>query len=112
MGTLLRSEPIADAPPDVKAWRILYLSRDIKGKPIAISGYYAEPTRLKAVVNWGGPVHAYFQRDWQLKALGTREYLFDLFPAQPTDPLEALIAERLADKPGPALAGEIGRAHV
>jgi pimeloyl-ACP methyl ester carboxylesterase len=43
---------------------------------------YAEPTRLKAVVNWGGPVHAYFQREWQLKALGTREYLFDLFPAR------------------------------
>lgn len=43
---------------------------------------YAEPVRLKAVANWGGPVHAYFQRDWQLKALGTREYLFDLFPAR------------------------------
>jgi fermentation-respiration switch protein FrsA (DUF1100 family) len=27
-------------------------------------------------------VHEYFQRDWQLKALGTREYLFDLFPAR------------------------------
>lgn len=42
----------------------------------------AEPKRLKAVVNWGGPVHHYFQRDWQLKALGTREYLFDLFAAR------------------------------
>ena len=42
----------------------------------------AEPKRLKAVVNWGGPVHGYFQRDWQLKALGTREYLFDLFAAR------------------------------
>ncbi len=42
----------------------------------------AEPIRLKAVVNWAGPVHEYFQRDWQLKALGTREYLFDLFPAR------------------------------
>jgi len=43
---------------------------------------HAEPQRLKAVVNWAGPVHGYFQRDWQLKALGTREYLFDLFPAR------------------------------
>ncbi len=43
---------------------------------------HAEPQRLKAVVNWAGPVHAYFQREWQLKALGTREYLFDLFPAR------------------------------
>jgi pimeloyl-ACP methyl ester carboxylesterase len=42
----------------------------------------AEPQRLKAVVNWAGPVHGYFQREWQLKALGTREYLFDLFPAR------------------------------
>lgn len=42
----------------------------------------AEPKRLKGVVNWAGPVHGYFHRDWQLKALGTREYLFDLFPAR------------------------------
>jgi fermentation-respiration switch protein FrsA (DUF1100 family) len=34
------------------------------------------------VVVWGGPVHEYFQREWQLKALGTREYLFDLFQAR------------------------------
>jgi hypothetical protein len=27
-------------------------------------------------------VHEYFQKDWQLKALGTREYLFDLFQAR------------------------------
>jgi pimeloyl-ACP methyl ester carboxylesterase len=43
---------------------------------------YAEPQRVKAVVSWGGPLHAYFQRDWQLQALGTREYLFDLFQAR------------------------------
>jgi pimeloyl-ACP methyl ester carboxylesterase len=43
---------------------------------------YVEKDRLKAVVNWAGPVHGYFQRDWQLKALGTREYLFDLFAAR------------------------------
>lgn len=57
---------------------------------------YAEPIRLKAVANWGGPVHAYFQRDWQLKALGTREYLFDLFPARAAvygvDTLEEFLA--------------------
>ena len=43
---------------------------------------YAEPQRIKAVVNWGGPLHAYIQREWQLQALGTREYLFDLFQAR------------------------------
>jgi esterase FrsA len=51
-------------------------------------GYWAakiaivERARLKAVVVQGGPIHAYFQPDWQSKALGTREYLFDLFPAR------------------------------
>ena len=52
------------------------------------SGYWAaklgivERERLKAVVVQGGPIHNYFQPEWQSKALGTREYLFDLFPAR------------------------------
>ena len=52
------------------------------------SGYWAaklgilERDRLKAVVVQGGPIHNYFQPEWQSKALGTREYLFDLFPAR------------------------------
>jgi pimeloyl-ACP methyl ester carboxylesterase len=44
-GTLLRTEEIADAPEGVRAWRILYLSQDNDEQPIAISAYYAEPTR-------------------------------------------------------------------
>jgi esterase FrsA len=52
------------------------------------SGYWAaklgivERARLAAVVVQGGPIHNYFQPEWQQKALGTREYLFDLFPAR------------------------------
>jgi pimeloyl-ACP methyl ester carboxylesterase len=52
------------------------------------SGYWAaklaivERGRLKAAVVQGGPIHNYFQPEWQSKALGTREYLFDLFPAR------------------------------
>jgi len=52
------------------------------------SGYWAaklavtERARLRGAVVQGGPVHHYFQPDWQLPALGTREYLFDLFPAR------------------------------
>jgi dipeptidyl aminopeptidase/acylaminoacyl peptidase len=52
------------------------------------SGYWSaklgivEQARLKAVVVQGGPIHHYFQPEWQTKALGTREYLFDLFPAR------------------------------
>lgn len=52
------------------------------------SGHWAarlavvERERLKGVVVQGGPIHEYFQPDWQKKALGTREYLFDLFAAR------------------------------
>ena len=52
------------------------------------SGYWAaklavtERARIRGAVVQGGPVHNYFQADWQLPALGTREYLFDLFPAR------------------------------
>lgn len=43
-GTILRSEPIDGAPEGVKAWRLLYLSRDGEGRPLAISALYLEPT--------------------------------------------------------------------
>jgi esterase FrsA len=55
---------------------------------VSWSGYWAaklavlERQRLKAAVVQGGPAHGYFQPEWQLKALGTREYLFDLLPAR------------------------------
>jgi len=66
---------------------------DVDGKRLAVigaswGGYwgatlgYTEKDRLRGAVVWGGPVHTYFQRDWQVKALGTREYLFDLFAAR------------------------------
>lgn len=45
----------------------------------AVRAAFAEPKRLKATVNWGGPVDLYFTKEWQVKQLGTREYLFDLF---------------------------------
>ena len=55
---------------------------DVDGSRIGIQGVswgghwalrmaYAEPQRIKAAVSWGGPLHAYFQREWQLQALGT-----------------------------------------
>jgi len=43
---------------------------------------YTERARLRGAVVQGGPVHAYFQPEWQRKALGTREYLFELFEAR------------------------------
>jgi esterase FrsA len=52
------------------------------------SGYWAaklavtERARIRGAVVQGGPVHNYFQAEWQRPALSTREYLFDLFPAR------------------------------
>ena len=43
---------------------------------------YTEKDRLRGTVAWAGPVDIYFSKDWQAKALGTREYLFDLFAAR------------------------------
>jgi esterase FrsA len=43
---------------------------------------HIERLRVKAAVNWGGPIHYYFQSAWQRKALQRREYLFGLFEAR------------------------------
>ena len=67
--------------PEIDAKRVV-----VQGQ--SWSGYWAaklaivERDRLKAAVVQGGPIHNYFQPAWQNKALGTREYLFDLFPAR------------------------------
>ena len=71
----------------------LLTRKDIDPKRIGVvggswGGHWAarvgisEKDRVRAAVVWGGPIDSYFQRDWQLKALGTREYLFDLFEAR------------------------------
>lgn len=43
-GTVLRTEPIKDAPEGTAAWRLLYMSRNQAGERIAISALYVEPT--------------------------------------------------------------------
>jgi esterase FrsA len=71
----------------------LLTRKDVDGKRLAAIGAswgaywgailgYTEKERLRGAVYWGGPVHHYFQPAWQEKALGTREYLFDLFAAR------------------------------
>lgn len=66
---------------------------DVDGKRLAVMGVswggywgailgFTEKDRLRAAVDWAGPAHSYFQPEWQKKALGTREYLFDLFAAR------------------------------
>lgn len=66
---------------------------DLDGKRVVVYGgswgghwsarlAYTEKDRIRGAVVQGGPVHGYFQPDWQRKALGTREYLFGLFEAR------------------------------
>jgi esterase FrsA len=43
---------------------------------------YAEVARLKGAVFQSGPVHRYFQREWQQKAFKTKEFLFDYVPSR------------------------------
>ena len=67
--------------------------RDLDARRVAVYGgswgghwsarlAYTERERIKGAVVQGGPVHGYFQPEWQKKALGTREYLFGLFEAR------------------------------
>jgi pimeloyl-ACP methyl ester carboxylesterase len=55
-----------------------------------------ERARLRGAVVQGGPVHEYFQPEWQKKAIGTREYLFELFEARAAiygvDTIDAFLA--------------------
>jgi alpha-beta hydrolase superfamily lysophospholipase len=59
-GRLIRSEEIPNPPPGAKAWRILYFSTDLDGKPAAVSGIVIAP-ELPApiagrhVVAWAHP---------------------------------------------------------
>jgi pimeloyl-ACP methyl ester carboxylesterase len=56
-GTILRSEPIDDAPSGATATRVLYASTDPNGTPIAVSGVVFAPTG--AVPDGGRPVVAW-----------------------------------------------------
>ncbi|HEY4226368.1 MAG TPA: lipase family protein [Pseudolysinimonas sp.] len=59
-GELIRSEPIPTVGPSMKAWRILYHSRDLNGADIAVSGTVVAPTTPapaggRPIVAWGHP---------------------------------------------------------
>lgn len=43
---------------------------------------YAEADRLKGAVFQSGPVHRYFQPEWQQEAFRTKEFLFDYVPSR------------------------------
>ncbi|HPY23203.1 MAG TPA: alpha/beta fold hydrolase [Mycobacterium sp.] len=42
-GTIIKSEPMPEAPPGIRATRIMYLSTSTTGQPIAVTGMIAEP---------------------------------------------------------------------
>lgn len=81
--------------PEVDARRIVVQGSSWGGHWSARLGY-VERDRLRGVVSQGGGAHYFFQPDWQRKALGTREFLFDLFPARAsiyrTETLEDFLA--------------------
>ena len=69
------------------------LRRDLDAKRVVVYGgswgghwaarlAYVEKARIRGAVVQGGPVHEYFQPEWQRKAITTREYLFELFEAR------------------------------
>ena len=66
---------------------------DVDGRRIAVvgasfGGYWStklahvEPKRLRAVVNWGGGIHEFFQPQWQERSKNADSYLFDLIEAR------------------------------
>jgi alpha-beta hydrolase superfamily lysophospholipase len=59
-GQLIRSERLLGAPDGAIAWRVLYLSTDVHGEAIGVSGIVVAPTRAAPsggwpVVSWAHP---------------------------------------------------------
>jgi esterase FrsA len=66
---------------DLDPQRIAVMGASAGGYWSALAGY-TERQHLRAVVVRGGPIHGYFQADWQRKSWGTSEYLFGLKEAR------------------------------
>jgi hypothetical protein len=59
-GDVIRSQPLAGAPAGSQAWRVLYRSVGVDGKPTAVSGVVVSPTGPaprggRPVVSWAHP---------------------------------------------------------
>lgn len=67
--------------PEIDTQRVLVRGNSWSGYWAAKLAYI-EKDRLRGAVVQGGPVDNYFSPEWQRPGLGTREYLFDLFPAR------------------------------
>lgn len=65
---------------EIAADRIIVQGRSWSGYWAARLAY-AERKRIRGAVMHGGPIHGYFQPDWQRTSSRTLEYLYDLVPA-------------------------------
>jgi pimeloyl-ACP methyl ester carboxylesterase len=59
-GTLIRKEPVVGAPESASAYRVLYRSTGLDGKPIAVSGFVVVPSggaspSGRPIVAWAHP---------------------------------------------------------
>ena len=67
--------------PDIDPRRIAVNGASAGGYWSALTAY-VERDRVRAAVVRGGPIHEYFQPEWQRKSWGTSEYLFGLKEAR------------------------------
>jgi esterase FrsA len=67
--------------PDLDGDRIVVRGQSWGSYWAARTGY-AEAKRLAGVVFQSGPVHHYFQPEWQREAFKTKEFLFDYVPSR------------------------------
>lgn len=59
-GSLIKSEPLLGVPADAGAWRVMYRSTDLHGKPVVATGVVVTPLGPapvggRTVVSWGHP---------------------------------------------------------
>jgi pimeloyl-ACP methyl ester carboxylesterase len=59
-GTLVKSEPLEGAPAGARAWRVMYRSTDLDGRPVVVTGVVVTPLGPapgdgRTVLAWGHP---------------------------------------------------------
>jgi esterase FrsA len=87
--------PVAPGAERIYSAAIDYLQTrpDLDGSRMVVRGQswgsywaartgYAEAERLAGIVFQSGPVHHYFQPEWQREAFKTKEFLFDYVPSR------------------------------
>jgi pimeloyl-ACP methyl ester carboxylesterase len=83
-GRLLRSEEMSEPPPGAKAWRILYASTGLDGKPVEVSGIVIAPELPPPIA--GRPVVAWAHATTGVAdncAPSLRKDFFDTIPHLP-----------------------------